>query len=34
MMQFMGLQVVGLIIVVLFPAVALWLPEVIQGWRG
>ena len=34
MMQFMGLQVVGLIIVVLFPAVALWLPEVVQGWRS
>jgi TRAP-type mannitol/chloroaromatic compound transport system permease large subunit len=31
MMQFMGLQVLGLIIVIIFPAVALWLPEVLYG---
>ncbi len=31
MMQFMGLQVIGLVLVVLFPAVALWLPSVINN---
>lgn len=31
MFQFMGLQVVGLIIVLAFPPVALWLPKVLVG---
>ncbi len=31
MMQFMALQVVGLILVIIFPAIALWLPEVLYG---
>ncbi len=31
MMQFMGLQVLGLILIVIFPAIALWLPEVLYG---
>ncbi len=31
MFQFMGLQVVGLVLVVLFPAIALWLPSVINN---
>lgn len=31
MFQFMGLQVLGLVIVLAFPAVALWLPSVLVG---
>jgi tripartite ATP-independent transporter DctM subunit len=31
MMQFMGLQVLGLILVVIFPSIALWLPEMLYG---
>jgi tripartite ATP-independent transporter DctM subunit len=31
MMEFMGLQVVGLILVLVFPALALWLPGVLFG---
>jgi tripartite ATP-independent transporter DctM subunit len=31
MMQFMGLQVLGLILVIVFPAIALWLPGVLYG---
>jgi TRAP-type mannitol/chloroaromatic compound transport system permease large subunit len=31
MMQFMVLQVIGLIAIVLFPQIALWLPEMIYG---
>lgn len=27
MMQFMGLQILGLIIVIIFPSIALWLPR-------
>jgi len=30
MFQFMGLQVLGLVLVLLFPALALWLPEVLN----
>jgi TRAP-type mannitol/chloroaromatic compound transport system permease large subunit len=29
MLEFMGLQVIGLILVLLFPALALWLPSVL-----
>ena len=31
MMQFMVLQLIGLILVILFPAIALWLPELLYG---
>ena len=31
MMQFMVIQVIGLIAIVMFPQIALWLPEVIYG---
>ena len=31
MMQFMGLQLLGLVLIVLFPQIALWLPEYIYG---
>jgi len=31
MMQFMCLQVLGLILVIIFPAIALWLPQVLYG---
>ncbi|HWV83659.1 MAG TPA: TRAP transporter large permease subunit [Hyphomicrobiaceae bacterium] len=31
MMQFMVLQILGLIIVIIFPSIALWLPEVLYG---
>jgi len=31
MMQFMVLQVIGLIIIIMFPKIALWLPEVLYG---
>ena len=31
MMQFMVLQVIGLIAIILFPQIALWLPEMIYG---
>jgi tripartite ATP-independent transporter DctM subunit len=31
MLQFMGLQLFGLILIILFPAIALWLPKVIYG---
>jgi tripartite ATP-independent transporter DctM subunit len=31
MMQFMGLQILGLIIIVVFPEVVLWLPRVLEG---
>jgi len=30
MFQFMGSQVLGLIIVLLFPQIALWLPDVLN----
>jgi len=28
MMQFMGIQVLGLILIIVFPQIALWLPSV------
>jgi tripartite ATP-independent transporter DctM subunit len=31
MMQFMGLQILGLIIIVVFPEIVLWLPRVLEG---
>jgi len=31
MMQFMVLQVIGLIIIIIFPKIALWLPMVLYG---
>jgi tripartite ATP-independent transporter DctM subunit len=31
MVQFMGLQLLGLVLIVLFPQIALWLPELIYG---
>jgi TRAP-type mannitol/chloroaromatic compound transport system permease large subunit len=31
MMQFMGIQILGLILLLLFPQIALWLPGVIYG---
>ncbi len=31
MLQFMALQVLGLVLIILFPAIALWLPELIYG---
>lgn len=31
MMQFMGIQLIGLILIVAFPQIALWLPEYIYG---
>ena len=34
MLEFMGLQVIGLLLVLLFPALALWLPRVLYGTGG
>ena len=31
MMQFMVLQVIGLIIIIIFPKIVLWLPQVLYG---
>ncbi len=31
MMQFMVIQLIGLILVFLFPQIALWLPSVVYG---
>jgi tripartite ATP-independent transporter DctM subunit len=31
MMQFMGLQLLALVLIILFPAIALWLPEALYG---
>jgi tripartite ATP-independent transporter DctM subunit len=31
MMQFMGLQLLGLVLIILFPQIALWLPQLIYG---
>lgn len=31
MLQFMGLQVLGLVLIILFPSIALWLPRLIYG---
>jgi len=31
MMQFMGLQLLGLILIILFPQIALWLPQLMYG---
>jgi TRAP-type mannitol/chloroaromatic compound transport system permease large subunit len=31
MMQFMGIQVLGLLMIIFFPQIALWLPGVIYG---
>lgn len=31
MMQFMGLQLLGLVLIILFPGIALWLPRMIYG---
>jgi len=31
MMQFMGIQVSGLVLIIVFPQIALWLPRMIYG---
>ena len=31
MMQFMALQLLGLVLIIVFPQIALWLPEYIYG---
>ena len=31
MMQFMALQIIGLIIIIIFPQIVLWLPNVLYG---
>jgi TRAP-type mannitol/chloroaromatic compound transport system permease large subunit len=31
MLQFMGLQLVGLVIIVAFPDLVLWLPRLLEG---
>ena len=31
MMQFMVLQVIGLILIIIFPEIALWLPRMMYG---
>jgi tripartite ATP-independent transporter DctM subunit len=31
MMQFMGLQLLALVLIILFPSIALWLPEILYG---
>jgi len=31
MMQFMVLQIIGLILIIIFPQIALWLPTVLYG---
>ena len=31
MMQFMVIQLIGLILIMIFPQIALWLPEYIYG---
>ena len=31
MMQFMGIQMIGLLLIIFFPQIALWLPGVIYG---
>jgi len=31
LMQFMGIQLVGLLLIIFFPQIALWLPEYIYG---
>jgi len=31
MMQFMGIQVIGLFLIIMFPEIALWLPRFIYG---
>jgi TRAP-type mannitol/chloroaromatic compound transport system permease large subunit len=31
MLQFMGLQLLGLVLIIVFPQIALWLPEYIYG---
>ena len=31
MIQFMGIQVIGLLLIIFFPQIALWLPSVIDG---
>jgi len=31
MMQFMVLQIIGLVLIVLFPQIALWLPTLLYG---
>jgi len=31
MMQFMVIQVIGLVLIFIFPEIALWLPEYIYG---
>jgi len=31
MMQFMVIQVIGLILIILFPQIAIWLPKLIYG---
>ena len=31
MIQFMGIQVIGLLLIIFFPQIALWLPSVIYG---
>ena len=31
MLQFMGLQLLALVLIVMFPQIAIWLPEVLYG---
>jgi TRAP-type mannitol/chloroaromatic compound transport system permease large subunit len=31
MMQFMVLQIVGLLLILIFPQIALWLPDLLRG---
>ena len=31
MMQFMGLQLLGLVLIIVFPEIVLWLPTLIYG---
>ena len=31
MMQFMGIQIIGLLLIIFFPQIALWLPEYLYG---
>jgi TRAP-type mannitol/chloroaromatic compound transport system permease large subunit len=31
MLQFMGLQLLGLVLIIVFPQIALWLPHYIYG---
>jgi len=34
MIQFMGIQLIGLILIITFPQIALWLPSVMDSNQG